>query len=65
MRSVKTAVPDDLRAALDAAKVSAAFDALPPSHQSEYLRWIDEAKRPATRATRVNKTVERVAAKSL
>lgn len=47
-------VPDDLRAALaenDAARRT--FDGLAPSHRREYLEWIVEAKRPATRTRRV------------
>jgi len=51
-------VPDDLRAALDAAGRRAAFDALPYSHQREYVEWIAEAKRADTRARRVAKTVD-------
>ena len=53
-------VPDDLRAALDAAGLGVAFDALSFSHRREYVRWIDEAKKPDTRARRVAQTVERV-----
>jgi hypothetical protein len=51
----------DARAALEAGGQSAAFDALSYSHQREYQRWIDEAKRPATRAARISRTVEMVA----
>ena len=54
-------VPEDLAAALarsEAAKT--AFDRLAPSHQSEYVEWIEEAKRPETRARRIEKTVERL-----
>jgi hypothetical protein len=52
-------VPAELAAALTAdARASAAFDALAPSHRKEYVRWISEAKREATRAQRVAKTVE-------
>ncbi len=56
-RSVE--VPDQLTAALalDPA-VGAAFAALAPSHRKEFVRWITEAKRDATRADRVAKTVE-------
>jgi hypothetical protein len=55
-------VPDDLRAAL--AQNPAAqtrFDALPPSHQREYIEYIEEAKRPDTRARRIEKAVHELA----
>jgi hypothetical protein len=54
-------VPDDLRAALDAAGRLAAFDALSYSHRREYVEWIDDAKRRDTRARRIAKTVEQLA----
>jgi hypothetical protein len=53
-------VPDDLRAALAAASLQARFDALSYSHRREYVNWIEEAKRPATRQRRIEQTVERV-----
>ncbi|HHI78809.1 MAG TPA: bacteriocin-protection protein [Planctomycetes bacterium] len=31
------------------------YQSLPPSHQSEYVRWIEEAKREETRARRMEK----------
>ena len=36
------------------------FERLPPSHRREYVEWIGEAKRPATRARRVEQTLERL-----
>jgi Bacteriocin-protection, YdeI or OmpD-Associated/Domain of unknown function (DUF1905) len=56
-------VPTDLAQALavdGAAQV--AFDELSYTHRREYVEWIAEAKRPATRARRVAETVERVRA---
>jgi hypothetical protein len=53
-------VPDDLRAALDAAGRHAAFDALSYSHRREYVEWIVDAKRADTRARRIAKTVEQL-----
>ncbi|KAA9130646.1 YdeI/OmpD-associated family protein [Microbacterium caowuchunii] len=51
-------VPDDLAAALDAdAAVRASFDALPPSRRKELARAVAEAKRPETRARRIEATV--------
>jgi hypothetical protein len=54
-------VPDDLAAALagDGA-AAAAFDRLAPSHRKEYVRRITEAKKPETRARRVEGTLERL-----
>ena len=52
-------VPDDLAAALAADPAAReAFAGLAYSHRKEYVRWITEAKRDATRADRVAKTVE-------
>lgn len=52
-------VPPDLAVALAGdAQAGAAFEALAYSHRKEYVRWIGEAKRDATRAQRVVKTVE-------
>jgi hypothetical protein len=56
-------LPTDLAQALatdDAARV--AFDKLSYTHRREYVEWIAEAKRPATRARRVAETVDRVRA---
>ncbi|MEU4478975.1 YdeI/OmpD-associated family protein [Micromonospora sp. NPDC023966] len=52
-------VPEDLAAALaDDAEAQVAFEALAPSHRKEFVRWVTEAKREATRAQRVSKTIE-------
>lgn len=52
-------VPDDLAAALAADSAArAAFEALAYSHRKEFVRWIAEAKREATRAERVTRTLE-------
>jgi hypothetical protein len=52
-------VPDDLTAALaEDAEARARFDALAYTHRREFVRWITEAKREATRTQRVTKTVE-------
>ena len=52
-------VPEDLAEALarnDAAR--AAFDGLSFSHRREYVEAINEAKRPETRARRVERTLQ-------
>ncbi len=51
----------DARAALETSGQAAAFDALAYSHQREYERWIEEAKRPETRASRIEKMTTMVA----
>jgi hypothetical protein len=58
-RPREVAVPGDLAAALardDAARAN--FDGLSFTHRKEWVRWIEEAKKPETRATRLAKTVE-------
>jgi uncharacterized protein YdeI (YjbR/CyaY-like superfamily) len=51
-------VPDDLADALRSAPdASRAFDGLSYTHRKEYVRWVDDAKRDATRRTRIEKTV--------
>ena len=56
-------VPGDLDDALRAdAAAHSAFDALSHTHRKEYVRWIEEAKRPRTRERRVTKTVAMVKA---
>jgi hypothetical protein len=54
-------VPADLRAALaEDPAAKEAFAALSYTHRREYVEWVEEAKRPETRARRVAGTVERV-----
>jgi hypothetical protein len=55
----EVAVPADLAEALagdDAAR--ATFDGLAFTHRKEWVRWVEDAKNPETRATRVTRTVE-------
>jgi 2-methylisocitrate lyase-like PEP mutase family enzyme len=52
------AVPPDLQRALaKAPKARAFFDGLSYTHRKEYVRWIEEAKRDETRASRVEQTI--------
>lgn len=46
-----------------APKARKAFDALPPSHQREYLQWIAGAKRTETRARRIDQTIVKLLGK--
>ena len=50
-------LPEDLANAMDDAARST-YDALAYSHQKEWVRWVEEAKKPETRTARIEKTVE-------
>ncbi len=52
-------LPEDLRAALngdDAARTI--FVGLPESHQTEFVMWVEESRRPETREQRIAKTLD-------
>ena len=52
-------VPDDLAGALRRHRAARdTFERLSPSQQRDYIEWITEAKREATRATRLATTLE-------
>jgi len=52
-------VPADLAQALATDTTAQAFfERLAYTHQKEYVKWIEEAKRPETRQARIIKTVE-------
>ena len=53
----EVALPDDLAAAMDDA-ARTTYDELAYTHRKEWVRWVEEAKRPETRATRIEKTVD-------
>ena len=51
-------VPEDLLWALDAdAKAYAAFQKISASHRKEYVRWIEKARQPMTRARRLQEVL--------
>jgi len=52
-------LPDDLAAAMDDA-ARTAYDGLSYTHRKEWVRWVEEAKKPETRERRVRETVSRV-----
>lgn len=53
--------PPELTEALaDNPAAAAAYQRLPFTHRNEYARWIDEGKKPDTRADRVAKTIKRL-----
>ncbi len=49
-------LPADLAAAMDDA-VRATYDGLSFTHRKEWVRWVEEAKKPETRAARIEKTI--------
>ena len=54
-------LPDDLVAALAADPAAqTAFDGLAFTHRKEFARWVAEAKKPETRARRLEQTVQMV-----
>ena len=62
-RSIAT--PPDLLKALNARKsVKALWDKLSYTHRKEYIGAIEDAKKPETRARRIAKAVEMIAAMS-
>ena len=52
----EVALPDDLAVAMDD-DARAAYDRLSFTHRKEWVRWVEEAKKPETRTTRIEKTV--------
>lgn len=51
--------PADLAEAITADETArTTFDALAPSHRKEWVRWVEEAKKPETRALRIARTIE-------
>ncbi|QIG41204.1 DUF1905 domain-containing protein [Microbacterium sp. 4R-513] len=54
-------VPDDLAAALAAAGVREAFDALAPSHRKAHVTSVESAKAPETRTRRIDAVVAKLA----
>ena len=52
-------VPGDLQAALEGnPEAQAFFSQLSYTHQKEYVRWVEQAKREQTRQARISRTVE-------
>lgn len=56
--------PDDLAQALQAVGLVGFFTDCTKAHRREYLKWINEAKRPETRAHRIAQTVKLLQGKS-
>jgi len=59
-------VPADLRAGLKHhPKAWKAFEALPPGHRREFIRWFDSAKSEATRQRRLNRAIDHLLERAL
>jgi len=52
-------VPRDVARAMSVAE-RRAFDSMSYSHRKEYVQWIEDAKRPETRARRIAKAIEKL-----
>ncbi|MFD1429304.1 YdeI/OmpD-associated family protein [Lacticaseibacillus mingshuiensis] len=55
-------MPDAVAAALAAHGLQEAYDARPPYQQNDYLRWLGQAKRPATQQARLAQLLTELAA---
>jgi len=63
-KATKTKIPSDLAAALAKSNGSAAkFGAMAASHQKEWIRVIEDAKKPQTRARRIENAVKAMKAR--
>jgi len=60
----EVAVPEDAKAALQEAGLYDAFERLAYTHRKEYVTWIEEAKKPETRLSRIAKMLDMIAAKT-
>jgi uncharacterized protein YdeI (YjbR/CyaY-like superfamily) len=60
-RRPRQPMPDDVAHALDARELRGAYDGRPPYQRNDYLIWIDQAVRPATRAKRIAQMLDELA----
>jgi hypothetical protein len=58
----KVGMPEDLVAALEAAGLTERFASMAFTHRKEYVQWILEAKKPVTRASRVETAMAMIGA---
>lgn len=56
-------IPPDFTDALKSAGLDDFFSDCTHAHQREYLKWINEARRPETRQTRIAKAMQMLVAK--
>jgi uncharacterized protein YdeI (YjbR/CyaY-like superfamily) len=57
---IASVAPDVIEALRGNPAALSRFEGLPPSHKAEYLKWIDEAKRPETRQRRIAGMIDRL-----
>jgi uncharacterized protein YdeI (YjbR/CyaY-like superfamily) len=63
-KTLGSQIPQDVAAAFAShPEANRIFQALAPSHQREYVKWINEAKNPQARQRRIAKAIEMVLAK--
>lgn len=58
-------VAGDIKKEFKAAGLLGYFENLAYSHRKEYIRWIEEAKKPETRANRIAKAIEKLSAREM
>lgn len=58
MKRERYPMPDFIREALAAKKLSASYDARPPYQRNDYIGWIMRAKLPATQQKRLAQMLE-------
>jgi uncharacterized protein YdeI (YjbR/CyaY-like superfamily) len=57
-KQVLTDLPEDFQIALNKnKKAKEYFEKLPPSHKKAYLGYVNEGKKPETRAKHIEKTI--------
>ncbi len=61
LKRVHHPMPDFIRSALSAKKLSAAYEARPPYQRNDYLGWIARAKLPATQQKRLQQMLDELA----
>jgi uncharacterized protein YdeI (YjbR/CyaY-like superfamily) len=58
-------IPDDVKKAFKAAKLSTYFESLAYSHRKEYIIWITDAKKEETRLRRITQAIEKLDAREM
>jgi len=53
-------VPPDIGAAFTVAGVMEIFETMAPSHRREWIMWIEDAKKDATRRSRIENPIARI-----
>lgn len=54
-------MPEFIRAALAAKRLTAAYEARPPYQRNDYIGWITRAKLPATQQKRLDQMLDELA----